>query len=649
MSRGIDVYQVLRSFANRNHLSEIGYRVFAQAVQRQARLADQSEPQFRDLSLNPDTVLVPKLFLLAKDKKLVLRTLGNEIGSIILPEHFEDSVLQEYRRMDENPDVPFPDEDALGLTVPGEWIQAVSLDTDLGSISDAAKPRPVPLYRIIFPDGVRPIVLPSAFIPEKLIEYALLKLRQYLRKGANKEYMYNKLVYAFPGKEGQLKDAMAVVLTHPFDAVKGILRADSDFTYPFWAYFVSAIKKDLDKKKDRTAEDWSYQQSALICEFYVTYFKGKAQRLQDVEMAIKSLDTSLRQPPFHFSMEEILVFKDAKGVPVLGKLSRDELEALMRRKSTEAGNDSLPELLLIAAGSRRAYVAKDRVLLLTVRQISEARSEIRMRILDQWKRLLKDFRDCPAMEGDEAFRAELVAQVAARFPLLDALIRDRLLPLVRDEMAAHAELSPDVARLFYKDDLVPLEELLDLSRKALLVDAKMLLPFWYSVPVVSTLARLLYRLSRNREEKAAARAKANRAASEATDVKGKVVKGPRGLTAKERRAEFEASANRIAVEILPRGNGLDEYLRELEGRWNTLLNPDAKKNLTYDVQSLARDYLRGILRTMGSGSFTTERVKNLGSSLADSPSLLKIKNHQALELYLQLYMVKVLGAHVDPS
>jgi hypothetical protein len=100
---------------------------------------------------------------------------------------------------------------------------------------------------------------------------------------------------------------------------------------------------------------------------------------------------------------------------------------------------------------------------------------------------------------------------------------------------------------------------------------------------------------------------------------------------------------------LPQGYGLEEYLRELEGRWNTMLSLEAKKNLTYDVDCLARDYLRGVLRNMGGSSFNTERVKNLGSSLADAPTLLKIKNHQALELYLQLYMVKVLGARIEAN
>ena len=96
MGRGIDVYQVLLSFAHRNSLRELDYKTFAQAIQRQAKLSDQSEPVYRDLALNPDIVLVPRLFLLSKEKKLVLETAGNEIRSIVLPERYAEAFLQEY-------------------------------------------------------------------------------------------------------------------------------------------------------------------------------------------------------------------------------------------------------------------------------------------------------------------------------------------------------------------------------------------------------------------------------------------------------------------------------------------------------------------------------------------------------------------------
>jgi hypothetical protein len=656
MGRGIDVYQVIRSFAQRNGLSELDYKTFAQSVQRQAKLSDQSEPVFRDLALNPDVVLVPKLFLLAKDKKLVLQTVGNEIRSIILPERYKEAFFQEYARMDENPDVPFPDEDSLQLVVPGEWIRSVAIDSDLASIIEASDESSVPLFRLSFSEGVKPIVIPAS-LSGKLLEYSVQKLRQYLRKGANKEYMFNKLIYAFPGKEGQLKDTLGALLARPSDSVKLIMRSDSDFTYPFWAYFLSAIKKDIDKKKDKSAEDWSYLQAAMICEFFINHYKGKAQRQAELEAALKSLDIALRKSPYYFSLDEILSFKDAKGSPLLGKFSQDYLAAWLHERSTKVGNGALPEFLVLSSGAHRIYVATDRALSLTVKLISEARAELRLHILDQWKHLLEDFKHCPAMMDDTAFLAELNAQIQARFPILDALLGSRLLPLVRDEAAARDELPLDVAHLFYKDDLVALDEMLSLDRKGLLTDAKMLLPFWYSVPIFLGIARFIHQMGKSREGKAAAAARAARAAlaqasaqaSAQAEEAATEKTGKRGLTAKERRAEFEAAANRVAKELLPRDYSLDEYLRELEGRWNTLLNPEAKRNLSYDVDCLARDYLRSVVRTMGASTLTTERVKNLGSSLADAPALLKIKNHQALELYLQLYMLKILGAHIEVS
>jgi len=649
MPRGIDVYSLIRSFANRNDLSVLEYKGFAQAVQRQARLSDQSEPLYRDLSLNPDVVLIPRLYMLAKERKIALETVGNEIKAIVLPERYEEAFRQEFRRVDDNPDVPFPDEEGLKISVPDDWIQTIAVDTDLGLISEGSGRRDVPLFRIAFPDGVRSFVIPSDFVPDKLLEYALLKLRQYLRKGANKEFMYNKLVGAFPGKEGLLKDTLSGILTKPYEAIESMKTSESDFTYPFWAYFISAIKKDLEKKKDKAAEDWSTHQAAIICEFYANYYKGKAQRLVDLESAVKALDSGIRKPPFNFTIDEILSFRDSKGAPVLGKFGRDELEARIKEKSTKAEPGRLPELLVVSTGGRRAFVAKDRALLLVVRQIAEARSDIRTRLIEQWHGLLGDFRTCPPMDDDAAFIGELSLQIEARFPILDALIRDRLLPLVRDEAASRSELPPDVARLFYKDDLIPLDELLDLSRKGLLADARMLLPFWYTIPVISTIARLIRRIGRYRAEKAASRLQTARDAVAEAEAKGRTASKIRTLTAKERRAEFEAAATRIAKELLPPGRGLEEYLRELEGRWNTMLSAEAKHNLSFDVDSLVRDYLRNILRTMGKETFTLERVKNLGSSLADSPTLLKIKNHQALELYIQLYMTKILGARIEPE
>ncbi|MBL8966170.1 MAG: hypothetical protein JNG85_04115 [Spirochaetaceae bacterium] len=642
MARDIDVYQLVRSFAHKNNISEIEYRAFADAVQRQARLASQDEPLYRDLSINPDTVLVPRLFLIAKEKKLAVETAGNDIRLIILPERYSEVFFQEYQRIEENPDIPFPDEDSLKLIVPSEWIQSISLDTDLGVVSDKGGEARVPLYKLVFPESLKPIVLPSAYVPDKLLECAVLKVRQYLRRGANKDFIQNKLHYAFPAKDIQLKDTLGAILTKPYEAIAELRKSSNDFIFPFWAYLTSHLKKDLDKKADKTPEDLAVYQAAALCEFYANHYKGKAQRLLDVETAYKSLDQSIRKPPYNFTIEDVMAFRDTKGQPLLGKYNREELENRLKEKTTKADPTALPEILVVATGKgRRVYVAKDRAFPLFLRLVTEARADLRGRLLDQWRRVLEEFRHLPSMDDDSAYVAELEVLVESRYPLLFALIEEGLLPLIHEELVTRGEAPPDLDHLFYKGALVPIDELLELPRKTMLTDARMLLPFWYAVPFLAGLVRFFRRLGGEGRREAAAQRQAQVAAlptlPEAVPGEKAAQQGP-----KDRRVEFSQAAAAVARELVPSGYSLDEYLRELEGRWNTLINPSAKANLTEDVNSLVRDYLRNVLRTMRATAFNAERVRGLAATLADSPSLLKIKNHAALEQYIQLYMAKVL-------
>ncbi|MEI6874293.1 MAG: hypothetical protein WCL50_04085 [Spirochaetota bacterium] len=634
MARDIDIYQIVRTFATRNNLSEIDYRTFVQALQRQARQADQDNPIFRDLALNPDAIVIPRLVKVANEKKLALEMVGNEIAKIVLPEHYAAVFLQEYRRMDESPEVPFPDEDSLKVIVPPDWIQAISLETDLGSVSEALDEKAVPLYRVLFSDGLRPLVIPTSFVPSKLIEYAVLKVRHYLRRGGNKEFIYNKLLYAFASKEQVLKETFSLILTRPYEAIEELRKSSSDFTFSFWAYLSSHLKKDLDKKSDKTSEDIAIYQASVICEFFANHYKGRAQRILDLETAFKSLAAALRKPPLHFSLDEILLFKDSKGAPLLGKYSREELESWLKDETTDANSGLLPELLIIATGKgRRSYIAKDKLPMLSLRLVGEARGEVRARLINEWKRALEEFRTLPAMEDDLAYRRELSGIIEERIPLLDALLKDRLLPLVYEELVTKNEAPAELERFFYRGDFVPLEDLLELPRKTMLGDARMLLPFWYSIPILAALARLFRRKPRKASPKVA-KVEAIKVEKEAS---------PPVSAAEDRKIEFARAAAQVAKTLVPSGLTIEDYLLELEARWNTILGREAKANLTEDVNSLVRDYLRGVLRTMRASTFTGERVKALAANLADTPSLLKIKNHSALELYIQVYMLRVLS------
>lgn len=608
-------------------MSGIKYPAFAQAVQRQARNYDQEQPLYRDLALHPDAVLIPKLFQLSLEKRVSLQAVGNRVDMIFLPEAFTEAVLSEYRRIEENPDIPFPDEDSLKLSVPPEWIQAVAVESDLPAIVAQEGDRPVPLYRIVFPDGLKPVVVLSVAVGDKLLEYAVLKIRNYLRKGSNKDFLTQKMNGAFAGRETQLKDSMTVVLIRPFDAVTELRQGTGDFAFSFWAYLTSSIRKDLAGKTDPTPDDISAKQATYIIDVYNNHFKNVAQRGQEREAAFKTLALSVRKPPFAFTVDDILEFRDGQGRPLLGKYDRAELEEWLKRATTDAKEGTLPELLTVGASPAR-LIAKDRFLPFLIKALKDARPIIKAGITRDWKAVLADFGSTLAMEDDAAFNTELERRLALHSPLISTALATQLAPLVYLEF--RSEPSGDLDRCFGGDRVAAPAVLLDLDRKRLLADVRMLLPFWYTVPVISWFIALFAR----RKKKKTSVEEAPKARLE-TDVQSKAPANARTL-------EFGQMAREAEKRMVPKGMSLEDYLGALNARWNTLLDPVAKANLTEDINSLVRDFLRTSLRTMRPSSFTQDRIESMASTIADRPNLLRIRNHSALEEYIRLYMVKAL-------
>ena len=75
--------------------------------------------------------------------------------------------------------------------------------------------------------------------------------------------------------------------------------------------------------------------------------------------------------------------------------------------------------------------------------------------------------------------------------------------------------------------------------------------------------------------------------------------------------------------------------------WNDRIGKENYENLGEDVNSLIRDYLRKVLRTLKAGDFNAERITHLAEALVDTPSMMKIKNHPALKKYVELYILKI--------
>jgi hypothetical protein len=636
MAREIDVYQLIKTFASRNKSNVIGYAAFSQAIQRQARSNDQSDPFYRDLALHPDSILVPKLFQAARDGRLSLQAVGNRVDQIFLPEAFTEVVYAEFRRIEENPDIPFPDEDSLRLSVPPEWIQAISVESDLPSLLVKEGDSSVPLYRLLFPEGIRPIIMLSVMVRDKLLDYAVLKIRNYLRKGSNRDFIQQRLAGAFSGKDRMLKESMTAILIRPFDAVQELRTSAGDFSYSFWAYLTTAIRKDLSSKADPMPDDTAAYQASYIVDVFNNHYKNKAHRELERESAFKTLSLMLRKPPYLYTTDDIVDFRDAQGRPLLGKYNREELEAWILERTTQAVEGMLPELLVIGSGQAKGLlIAKEMLIPYLIKAMRESRSEIKVLITHDWRAVLEDFGRLPSMDDDAAFIAELEKRLETASPILHAILVTSLPTLVYHESRVQKEASMDLDRCFGGSKTAGVDVLLDLDRKRLLADVRALLPFWHLIPVVSFILRLFLKGAKRKAAKRASAAATPPPRLESGD-------GSDGKPVNSRAAEFAQMARAAEKRIVPQGQSIDEYLRGLSARWNTLLDPVAKANLTEDINSLVRDFLRSSLRSMRPSSFTPERIESMAATLADRPNLLRIRNHQALEEYIRVYIIKML-------
>jgi len=98
----------------------------------------------------------------------------------------------------------------------------------------------------------------------------------------------------------------------------------------------------------------------------------------------------------------------------------------------------------------------------------------------------------------------------------------------------------------------------------------------------------------------------------------------------------------IEKKLVPADSTLAAEIKTQRDLWNRTLDPQSKENLTEDVNSLIRDYIRRILKTLKASTFDLARVENLATTLVDTPGLVKIKNRDALLAYVELYILHLI-------
>ncbi|TFG59115.1 MAG: hypothetical protein E4H36_14390, partial [Spirochaetales bacterium] len=484
------VYKFLSDFSSQTKNPVIDFSTLVAFVKKkveQGSAGDQNISMFRDAA---GTLLAAELENLALNGICSLAYDDVHIKTITFSEYYISLIRNAYSEYSQNNELPFPNEEIMGLSIPQELVTSVNVREDLIKWFQYDEKSKDIILRLQFPEDFKSVIITSGLFFRDLLPMVLAKIRVYLRVKRNLNYIQNKMSGLFNQKDHlSLKEMMDTVFDKPEHAAETI-RKPTDFSYRFWTSLANLIIQEFKPKASKLADEINYAQAAYITGYYNAYFKSQVQQSRDEEAAIKHLDTTLKKAPYHFTITDIYNFTDKRGVLLTKKYSKNSLHTYLKEKTSSAEKQGLPELLrLKTADNREYFIHKEVYIPLTIKKVEDASFRFRKQYIDEWSVEMKQFRKPPQAKDDRTFQRDLEEKLPKDDPILASLLRFDLLFLLKEEATLKYETSQEISRYFQKDGkgLVPLPEIFRLKREELLSYAKTLLPVWQTIPFLSGL------------------------------------------------------------------------------------------------------------------------------------------------------------------
>jgi hypothetical protein len=615
----VDIYSLLESYAKRIHSPYIDIDTFILYLEKKARSMAADHPEWVPWTVNVGGKFREALPNLVKAEKCKITTTLK--GSQIFISSFYINHIQQAYMVKETGETPFPEEKALRLHILPDQVRTLYIENELAGYLDNPQETLLPLIRLTFPRDLPNIIILSSLIPKRLGEIAMFKVQNYLWAQSNKEHIQNRMISNFQGKEDYLRDMINYIMTKPINCLSDI-ESGGDLSFLFWSFFCNLIKDEVNQKNELIPQDIAILQSVYILEIFNNYYKSKTVRIKERETALKNLSLCFDKPPHLYTMSAIIKFSDKRGIPLLGRYSQEDLEAFLKTKTTEHTENELPELLVVHDSNGEQYFIKKIFFLpLCSRFLIEIRPQVRKAISDQWFKTLKAYDREPAMEKNEDFEKLLLRTIKAINPMVVFLFRDPRLFLIYYELKDTNE--SEFSMLFDKGKLHPFSVLLKLNRKELLTDTRMLLPFWYSIAFLVRIITFFKTVGKKRL------------------LPQNYVEDPEPES--PRNNNSYPSLKELTAEFVSPGSTLTQALAEQEARWNTRLNPQARKNLEADVNALIQDRIRQLMRLPKRPRITREFLDQTALAfISEIMVLQQLSDHEALSQYIKLYILNLL-------
>jgi hypothetical protein len=639
MPQRTDLYTILLSYANKHRSPAIEINGFLSFLNRYAIHYAPERPEWRVWTQDITTKFWAELNPLVAAGKCELHSEGTA-GKLLMLEYYAEVINKMYENLETQAHLPFPDERTLGLKIPAEQIKAVSILLDMNEYMLHPLTTDMPVLRIEFPEEQGAALFLARHVPQRALEASLIKIQYHIQNQNNKDYYAARLSTQLQGKDVLIKDLLNQLETRPLDCLSHIQEA-GEFASLFWPYFAAVVKLELKKKNEFTSADLATMQAIYFIEFFVGYYRTRTSAEKERELALWEIETKLEKPPYLFTFKDILGFTDASGHFLAEVYGQESLEKLLQEKTTKIPEDAdpgvtLPPLLIFRNRfDEQVFISKSKVFPLAAKLLGEARTQIRKTISARWTNVLKEFQSELPMENDKDFERILTGYVAQIAPSLNMLLLDQKVYLVQAELERTQGGLLQYAKLF--DDhgkLLPLSILLLTSRKDLIMDVKILLPFWYSIPIISAIIGFFRRLKAGKKKKAGR----EEAEKEPEEQKPR----PRSETTNPE-IILKRAATQFQAEKVPAGQTVDQYLTSLEKRWRKILDADAHKQMSHDVQTLVKKKLQRMMSIRTSKMAGIHTITEMADSIIfETPTLMELDSTDSMKLYISLCISKIL-------
>jgi len=599
---------------------------------------------------------------------------SGHIENITLLDFYQESIKKAFDEIELQPEISFPDEESFGGTFPKDIITIIDVKAGFLDLLKSDNKESSRLLRINFPEGIRSLVVLSDLLDPELLQICVSKARLYLSIKRNYDYIFHRMQGIFQNKDQVVKEMFTKIIGQRNLAIATILNPD-DFTFQFWSHFSSLIIKEFREKKDKLEREHGFSQSAYLLGFYNLYYKGTKQEKRDKELSFKQVEIGLRKSPYIFSFTDIMGFKDKSGFPLSRKIDRSELAEYLEKRTNPAAEQIIPDILKFNTSSDKyMFMNKEKYLSLTLRKIQEDSRELQSQYVDEWKDVLGDFKRLKMMNDRNLFIEDIAFRVRNMDPVLMMLMKFDYLVLCLEETKPPREVYMETERLFNRgrDNFKSLDEIFRLDRKSLYNNAKSMLPIWKTLPIIGPMAYFFKRLFSGVKKGAAGikdpsdlisgfhkpntsqpiNRKKHKKSEEMNAVEvfptgqdkpSSSSSGDKGKTSKEQLARYRKAVAKLKEHYVGKNGSLNDEILSSIGVWNPLMDGQAKQDLIEDVNSMIRDYIRGMKKGFSVKPPDVSRIRHFAEHLGENNAFDKIKKKEEFIRYMELYIVNILS------